>query len=125
MRFLCLVNIDKDEATKLGEADWAAIDRDSMDYDRALDRRGGYVVSMALREPETARTVRVRRGRAMVTDGPFVETKEHVAGFILIEAEDMDAALEIAKKIPLATIGSIEVRAEMVLTRPEPKLEKP
>lgn len=120
MRFLCLVNIDRDEAARLGEADWSAIDRDSMDYDRVLEGQGSYVVSMALQAPETARTVRVRQGEAMITDGPFAETKEHVAGFILIEAGDMAEALRIARDIPLAKIGSIEVRAEMRLARPEP-----
>lgn len=118
MRFLCLVNLDKDEAAKLTEADWRVVDRDSLDYDAVLEKQGSYIVSMALKEPETARTVRVRQGRAVVTDGPFVETKEHVAGFILIEAEDMDEAVEIAKKIPLARIGSIEVRAQMKIERP-------
>lgn len=112
MRYLCLVNLDRDEAARLGEADWRAIDTDSMDYDHELQRQGSYIVSMALAEPETARTVRVRQGRAMTTDGPFAETKEHVAGFILIEANDLDEALEIARKIPLATIGSVEVRAQ-------------
>ena len=118
MRFLCLVNLDKDEAAKLSEADWRVVDRDSLDYDDELQAQGSYLESMALKEPETARTVRVRQGRAMVTDGPFVETKEHVAGFILIEAKDMDEAVDIARKIPVAKIGSIEVRAEMVLSRP-------
>jgi hypothetical protein len=119
MRFLCLVNLDKDEAAKLSPADWRTIDRDSIGYDIELEKQGSYIVSMALKEPETARTVRVRQGRAMVTDGPFVETKEHVAGFILIEAKDMEEALEIAKKIPVAKIGSIEVRAEMHIAQPE------
>jgi hypothetical protein len=120
MRFLCLVNLDKEEAAKLTEADWRAVDRDSLAYDDTLEKRGSYIVSMALQEPETARTVRVRQGRAMVTDGPFAETKEHVAGFILIEAETIEEAVEIAKGIPLARIGRIEVRGQMIIQRPEP-----
>lgn len=120
MRFLCLVNLDKEEAAKLAEADWRVIDRDSLAYDDTLEKRGSYIVSMALQEPETARTVRIRQGRALVTDGPFVETKEHVAGFILIEAETIEEAVEIAKGIPLARIGSIEVRAQMMIQRPGP-----
>lgn len=120
MRFLCLVNLDKDEAAKLADADWRVVDRDSLAYDDVLEAQGSYVVSMALQPPQTARTVRVREGRAMVTDGPFVETKEHVAGFILIEAKDIEEAVEIAKGIPLARIGSIEVRGQMRIQRPEP-----
>ena len=122
MRFLCLVNLDRDEAARLSEADWRKIDIDSIDYDEELERQGSYIVSMALAEPATARTVRVRKGRAITTDGPFAETKEHVAGFILIEARDLAEALEIAAKIPLATIGSVEVRAEMPMrpSRREP-----
>lgn len=120
MRFLCLVNLDKEEAAKLAEADWRVIDRDSLAYDDTLEKRGSYIVSMALQGPETARTVRIRQGRALVTDGPFVETKEHVAGFILIEAETIEEAVEIAKGIPLARIGSIEVRAQMMIQRPGP-----
>ena len=62
---------------------------------------------------QTARTVRVRQGKASITDGPFAETKEQVGGFILIEAAGMDKALEIAAGIPLAKLGSIEVRPTM------------
>jgi hypothetical protein len=120
MRFLCLVNLDKDEAAKLSEADWRIVDRDSLDYDAVLEKQGSYIVSMALQQPVTARTVRIRQGRALVTDGPFVETKEHVAGFILIEAETIEEAVEIAKGIPLARIGSIEVRGQMMIQRPGP-----
>lgn len=121
MRFLCLVNIDKDEAAQLSQADWQVIDRDSMAYDRTLMRQGKLLDAMALLEPGTARTLRVRKGSAMVTDGPFVETKEHVAGFILIEAADLAEAMAIAERIPIATIGSIEVRGELVLDRSEPE----
>ena len=74
---------------------------------RAADR---LVAAEALQPVATARTLRVRNGRAIVTDGPFAETKEHLAGFYLIDAENLDAALEIAARIPPARAGSIEVR---------------
>jgi hypothetical protein len=64
-----------------------------------------------------ARTIRVRRGKASVTDGPFAETKEVVGGFILIDAAGMDEALEVAAGIPLAKLGSIEVRPVMPMSR--------
>ena len=64
----------------------------------------------ALQPVQTAKTVRVRNGRAVITDGPFVETKEQLAGFYLIEAASHDEALQIAAKIPPAREGSVEVR---------------
>jgi hypothetical protein len=71
---------------------------------------GHYLVSEALQGVEAARTVRIRSRRMLVTDGPFAETKEQLLGFILIEASDLDDAVQLAAKIPLAATGSIEVR---------------
>ncbi|MGO4832161.1 YciI family protein, partial [Rhizobiaceae sp. 2RAB30] len=69
----------------------------------------------ALQPVSTATTVRVRDGRMSTTDGPFAETKEILGGFILVEAEDLDQATKIAAGIPLAKLGSIEVRPIMDL----------
>src|SRR5712671_3233886 len=68
------------------------------------------VASEALQPVSTATTVRVRNGKVSVTDGPFAETKEHLAGFYLIEARDLTEAIQVASKIPPAREGSIEVR---------------
>jgi len=114
MRFLCLVCADSEIEAGLSKEDWKAIDRDSMAYDKQLEAQGNYILAEALQHTGTAVTVRVRKGEASVTDGPYVETKEHVAGFILIEAKDMAEAIEIAKGIPLARIGAVEVRPIMV-----------
>ena len=70
----------------------------------------GYIVSNALQRARTARTIRVRGGKATVTDGPFVETKEQLGGFFLIEAKDIDEACEVASRFPPARLGTIEVR---------------
>lgn len=110
MKFLCLVCADSEIEATLSKEDWKVIDRDSMAYDKQLEAQGNYVLAEALQDLSTAVTVRVRQGETSVTDGPYVETKEHVAGFILIEARDMDQAIEIAKGIPLARIGAVEVR---------------
>ena len=75
-----------------------------------LRRSGHYLVSAALQDVETAKTVRVRKRERLVTDGPFAETKEQLLGFILIDASDLDDAIQVAAKIPLASTGSIEVR---------------
>ncbi len=113
MRFLCLVYFAPETLTALSSAEKATLNRDSLAYNDELSRDKHYITAEALQPVETARTVRVRRGEASVTDGPFAETKEVVGGFILIEAAGMDEALEVAAGIPLAKLGSIEVRPIM------------
>ena len=113
MRFLCMVYFEPETFAALSPSEKATVDRDSMAYDKELGKSGHYVVAEALEPVRTARTVRVRQGKASTTDGPFAETKEHLGGFILIEAADMNEALEIAAGIPLAKLGSIEVRPIM------------
>jgi hypothetical protein len=75
-----------------------------------LDARGARLDGDQLRPPEEAKTVRVRGGSVMVTDGPFVETKEQMGGYDIIEAADLDEAIEVASKHPVARFGMIEVR---------------
>jgi hypothetical protein len=103
MKYLCLVYL---EAEKMR----AVPDTECMACGNGLRERGVLVAAEALQPIETATTVRVRSGRAAITDGPFAETKEQLAGFYLVEAENLDQALEIATKIPPAREGSIEVR---------------
>ena len=103
MKYLCLVYL---EAEKMR----AVPDTECMMCGNGLRERGVLVAAEALQPIETATTVRVRGGRATITDGPFAETKEQLAGFYLVEAENLDQALEIATKIPPAREGSIEVR---------------
>lgn len=114
MKFMCLVVIDAELAETI---DWDGIGPESFGYDVQLFRDQVYVSGEALEGVHTARTVRVRNGNAMVTDGPFMETREQVAGFIIVDARDMDHALEIAKGIPLARYGAVEVRPVL---RPSP-----
>lgn len=115
MKFLCLVYFEEGALAALSPSEKATLDHDSMAYDVELGRLGHYIVANALEPVRTARTVRVRRGKVNTTDGPFAETKEHLGGFILIDAADMNEAVEIAAKIPLAKLGSIEVRPIMSL----------
>jgi len=75
-----------------------------------IKKNGHHIAAEALQPVETATTVRVRDGKVSVTDGPFAETKEQLAGFYLIDAKDLDEAIRIASEIPPARIGSIEVR---------------
>jgi hypothetical protein len=79
-------------------------------FDDQVRKSGHCVASEALQPVSTATTVRVRNGRTSVTDGPFAETKEILAGFYMIEARDLNEAIQIASRIPPAAVGSIEVR---------------
>jgi hypothetical protein len=116
MKFLCLVYFEEATLAALSPSEKSSLDRDSLAYDKELSRSGHYVVSDALASVRTARTVRVRRGKATTTDGPFAETKELLGGFILIDAANMDEAVDIAAKIPMAKHGTIEVRPVMEIS---------
>jgi len=94
-----------------GEQEMASVpDRECMENGEAIRASGRYVAAEALQPVRTAKTVRIRDGKRLITDGPFTEAKEYLAGFYLVEARDMAEALEIAAKIPPARIGGIEVR---------------
>ena len=103
MKYLCLVY---GEEQKLQAMD----DRHCLAYDAAIRVSGHCLASEALQPVQTATTVRVRNGKVSITDGPFAETKEQLAGFYLIDAGNLDEAIQIASKIPPAGVGSIEVR---------------
>ncbi len=103
MKYLCLVYMEKDK--------WHAVhDGECKTFGDGLRKTGVLHAAEPLHPVETATTVRVRNGRVSVTDGPFAETKEQLAGFYLIEALDLNEAINMASKIPPAREGSIEVR---------------
>ncbi|HEY6570538.1 MAG TPA: YciI family protein [Candidatus Limnocylindrales bacterium] len=79
-------------------------------FTRSLQESGMFLGGEALQDVANATSVTVRDGRRLVTDGPFAETKEHLAGFYLIEAPDLDAAIDAAARVPDAKIGTVEVR---------------
>ena len=103
MKYLCLVYLEEQKLH-------AVPDRECFDCGEGFRKSGVLVAAQALQPVQTATTVRVRNGRASVTDGPFAETKEQLAGFYLIEARDLNDAIQMAAKIPPAREGSIEVR---------------
>jgi hypothetical protein len=103
MKYLCLVYLDEKRLDELP-------DEDCVEYDAAIRASGQCIASEALQSVQTATTVRMRNGRLSITDGPFAETKEQLAGFYLIDARDLNEAIQIAAKIPPARVGSIEVR---------------
>jgi hypothetical protein len=103
MKYLCLVYIEEQKLHAIN-------DRECQACGDGLRQSGVLVAAEALQPVETATTVRVRNGKVRITDGPFAETKEQLAGFYLIEAGDLNDALMAASKIPPAREGSIEVR---------------
>ena len=103
MKYLCLVYL---EETKLDDVP----DSDCKACGEELRKNGHHIAAEALQSVHTATTVRVRNGKVSVTDGPFAETKEHLAGFYLVDAKDLNEAIQLASKIPPARVGSIEVR---------------
>ena len=109
MKYLCLVYLPPEK--------WSAVpDRECAACGNGFRDRGVLVAAEPLQPVETATTVRVRNGRVSITDGPFAETKEHLAGFYLIEAADLNEAILAAAKIPPAREGSIEVRPVRALS---------
>lgn len=119
MEYLCLVYLDQKRMDALSEEELQALDRASLEHDEELKQNGHYIVARALSETGNAMSVRARGGQAAITDGPFVETKEHLGGFIMIEAKDMNEALSLAAKIPVGRYGGIEVRPTLQLERDE------
>lgn len=103
MKYLCLVYLDEKRLDELPDEDCVA-------YDASIRASGQCLASEALESVQTATTVRVRDGKVAITDGPFAETKEQLAGFYMIDARDLNEAIQIASKIPPARVGSIEVR---------------
>jgi len=103
MKYLCLVYGEEQAISKMPDAHCVA-------FDEEVRKSGHCIASEALQPVSTATTVRVRNGKVSVTDGPFAETKEFLAGFYMIEARDLNEAIQIASRIPPATVGSIEIR---------------
>lgn len=92
------------------EEDREAYKEESVALCHALHREGKYVAASPLRNVATARSIRVRDGKTLVTDGPFAETYEQLGGYFLIDVANMEEALEVAARIPPARLGTVEVR---------------
>ena len=110
MKYLCLIY---DEEKKLGtmpKSEGEAFMAEYFGFTEGIKKSGHYLGGNALQPVQTATTVRVRNGKMSTTDGPFVETKEFLGGFFLIEARDLNEAIRLAETSPMAAMGSIEVR---------------
>lgn len=110
MKYLCMVFCDEKKLEALSSAESQALDDESLAYDESIRKKGHLLAAQALQPVRSAVTVRIRNSKPVVTDGPFAETREQIGGFILIDAKDLQEAIEVASKIPSIRLGGIEVR---------------
>jgi hypothetical protein len=110
MRYLCLIHLDEQELAAMPAVQASAVNAAHWDLNDRLRESGNYLAAEALAPAKATKRVSKRGGQLSVLDGPFAETKEVIAGFYLIEAENMEAALEIAARLPSAPFATIEVR---------------
>ena len=107
MKYMLMVYFDE---ASLSDPDREACYVKSVQLTHDLKREGRYNIAAPLHSVTTATSVRSRNGRRLVTDGPFAETREQLGGFYIVDVEDLDAAVEIAERIPMVDRGTIEIR---------------
>jgi len=110
MKFMFMIYHDENVLDAMPEKEMQALVDSAIEYAEEIRRSGHYIVSEALQRAQTARTIRVHAAKVSTTDSPFVETKEQLGGFFLIEAKDMGEACAVAARFPPARVGVIEIR---------------
>ncbi len=110
MKYLCMIYDDESSWGKMPKAEADAMMGEYGAFTEGIKKSGHYIGGNALQPTQTATTVRLRQGKISTTDGPFAETKEQLGGYYLIEAKDLNDAIQVASKIPAAKTGSVEVR---------------
>ena len=110
MKYLCLIYEEEKRLGVMPKAEMDTMMGEYFAYTEGVKKSGHYVAGEALQPTSTASTVRIRNGKLSTTDGPFAETKEQLGGFYLIEAKDLNEAIQVGSRIPGAKWGSIEVR---------------
>src|SRR5947207_3937049 len=118
MKYLCLIYQDEQGALKVPTAEMEKAMAEYWAFTDDIKKSGHHIASNGLQPTKTATTVRVRNGKVSTTDGPFAETKEQLGGFYLIEAKDLNDAIQVAARIPSARWGSVEVRPIWESQRP-------
>ncbi|MFK4722535.1 hypothetical protein ABIE89_003635 [Bradyrhizobium niftali] len=114
MQYLLLIYRNEAQQSKMDPADYQKLLTEYSAYTQSIVQSGNFKAGDGLQPTSTATTVRVRDGKTLATDGPFAETREQLGGYYLVEARDLDAAIEMAARIPGARDGSIEVRPVMI-----------
>jgi hypothetical protein len=110
MKYLCLVYYNEEIVKSMSQTEWDSLNRECIACVEDLTASGHFIDGAPLQTTDSATTLRVRDGRAITTDGPFAETKEQLAGFYMLEAQDLNEAIRLAEKIPPARYGSVEIR---------------
>src|SRR5262247_734845 len=110
MRYMLLVHHDEEAFRKRSEVERHSLIQESIQLATQLHTTGQYLSAAPLHPTSETTCVRVRDGRRLVTEGPFAETREQIGGYFLVEAKDLEEAIEIASRIPGARIGTVEVR---------------
>ena len=110
MKYLCLAYEEESKLNALSKNQWDALRDETLTYVEELRNSGRLISTEPLQSIRTAATVRVRDGKVSITDGPYAETQETLGGFFLINASDLNDAIQIASRWPSARLGSIEVR---------------
>jgi hypothetical protein len=110
MKYLCLIYDEEKKLAAMPKPELDALMGEYVTFTKAIRGSGHYLGGNDLQPTRNATTIRIRNGQMSTTDGPFAETKEQLGGYYLIEAKDLNEAIQIASRIPSATIGSIEVR---------------
>ena len=118
MRYLCLIYEDEKWWEKASEADMQKGMADYNGFTQSIKQSGKYIGGEALQPTKTATSVRIRNGKLSTTDGPYVETKEQLGGYYLINAKDLNDAVQVASRIPGAQHGTVEVRPIMEFNQP-------
>ena len=113
MRYLCLIYDEEKKLSTMPKAESDQFMGEYFAFTEGIKQSGHYLGGEALQPVQTATTVRVRNGKVSTTDGPFAETKEQLGGYYLINARDLNDAIQVASKIPSARIGTVEVRPIM------------
>ncbi|HEX6050791.1 MAG TPA: YciI family protein [Gemmatimonadaceae bacterium] len=119
MKYLCLIYENERAWESLSKEETDSIMGDYFQFTDDIRKSGHYVGGEALQPTQTATTVRVRNGKVSTTDGPFAETKEQLGGYYLIEAKDLNDAIQVAARIPGARHGCVEVRPIINFDQPQ------
>ena len=114
MKFLVTIFIDEKEEAAYGASDWARLDAGYADFYKTATDKGYTVEGGALMPPSSGRTLRVRAGQAMVTDGPFGETKEWIGGYFVIDAPRFEDVVSVCRLMPGAQSNAVEIRALVI-----------
>ncbi len=110
MKYLCLAYEAEDVTDTMSPEQWSALRQETYEYMAFLRESGHLLDTQTLQRAGTGVLVRVRNNDLITSDGPFIETREQIGGFLMIEAEDFNEALRIASRLPSARLGTIEVR---------------